>query len=166
MREQNPKPHNVNSPERECFLKNWLCKSFLREHITAIYMIIVLPATVGDTHTPTHTTQGSSNMHNSSHGQRVFPKMTPTIPDIPARCVKIPQCCHRNTHKDIVLTKGHPLTYTGSRSLPCIQRQKKSTDHPDARSHLLIGTAALTDEGRHNCLYDITCCIKTQRMLL
>ncbi|KAM7405262.1 hypothetical protein PAMP_012537 [Pampus punctatissimus] len=47
--------------------------------------------------------------------------------------------------KDIILTKGHLLTYTGSRSLPRLQRQKKSTDRPDTHSHLLIMTAALTD---------------------
>lgn len=106
----------------------------------------------------THTHScSSSNMDNSSRSQNVFPTMTPKIPGIPARCVKIPQCCHRSTQSG---RSGH---HPDQRSAPdvhrvevtaCLQREKKSKDCADAHWHLLSMTAALTDvidKGRNNC---------------
>lgn len=115
----------------------------------------------------THThSRSSSNMDNSSRSQNVFPTMTPKIPGIPARCVKIPQCCHRSTQSG---RSGH---HPDQRSAPdvhrvevtaCLQREKKSKDCADAHWHLLSMTAALTRyRQREKQLHNVTRCIKTQ----
>lgn len=125
------------------FLKSWLCKSFVRN--TAIYMINASRCGPGvSMYAGTMLPHG----YNSGRGQNAFPKLTPQIPGIPARRVKIPPCCQRNTELTI-RTRSRPKVASwrtrGLRSPPCLRRQKERADRPDVHSHLLALTAALTD---------------------
>lgn len=65
----------------------------------------------------------------------------------------------RVADKDAVLTKGHLMTYMGSRSWPWLQRRVNSTGRSDTCSHLLNMSDAgrFTSWGR-KCLNDITSC--------